>query len=86
MVYCFQAELTIFFIMISFIRFDSMFAKTKKWLETEQFIYEEINEIRYPTIETIITIHDYLIEAFIAEGETVHRGLISDAALSFHGI
>jgi death-on-curing family protein len=63
-----------------------MFAKTKKWLETEQFIYEEINEIRYPTIETIITIHDYLIEAFIAEGETVHRGLISDAALSFHGI
>ena len=63
-----------------------MFVKTKKWLETEQFIYEEINEIKYPTKETIIMIHDYLIETFIAEGESAHRGIMSDAALSFHGI
>ena len=63
-----------------------MFAKTNKWLETEQFVYEEINEIKYPTKETIIMIHDYLIETFIAEGESAHRGIMSDAALSFHGI
>jgi len=63
-----------------------MFNKTKKWLETKEFKYEEVNGIRYPTKETIITIHDYLIETFIKEGETVHRGMISDAALSFHGI
>ncbi|MCX6666052.1 MAG: hypothetical protein NT038_08375 [Euryarchaeota archaeon] len=63
-----------------------MFAKTKKWLETKQFTYEEINEIKYPKKETIIAIHDYLIETFIIEGETAHMGLMSDSALSFHGI
>ena len=63
-----------------------MFNKTRKWLEIDQFNYEEINSIKYPTKETIIAIHDYLIETFIKEGETAHRGLISDAALSFHGI
>ena len=63
-----------------------MFNKTRKWLETKEFIYEEINDIRYPTKDTIIAIHDYLIETFIKEGETAHRGMISDAALSFQGI
>jgi death-on-curing family protein len=63
-----------------------MFNKTRKWLETKEFIYEEINGIRYPTKDTIIAIHDYLIETFIKERETAHRGMISDAALSFQGI
>lgn len=63
-----------------------MFNHTLKWLETKKFKYEEINGIKYPTKETIIDIHDYLIEAFIKGGETVHRGLMTDANLTLDGI
>ena len=63
-----------------------MFKQTRKWLEKKQFRYEEIDEINYPTKATIIDIHDFLIESFIKEGETAHRGIFSDAPLTFDGI
>jgi death-on-curing protein len=63
-----------------------MFNKKKKWLETTEFKYEEIDEIKYPTKATIIDIHDFLIESFIKEGEAAHRGILSDAPLTLDGI
>ena len=63
-----------------------MFRQTKKWLEKKEFKYEEINGIKYPTKDTIMYIHDFLIESFIKEGELAHRGLLTDAQLSFEGI
>ena len=63
-----------------------MLGHTKKWLEKDEFEYVEINDIKYPTPKTIISLHDFLVQCFVKEGEEVHEGTMSDANLSFHGI
>ncbi len=63
-----------------------MLGHTKKWLETNEFEYVEINGIKYPTKKTIISLHDFLVRCFVKEGEEVHEGTMSDANLSFNGI
>lgn len=63
-----------------------MLGPTKQWFSKNKFHYDEINGIKYPTKSTIVDIHDFLIETFIKDGEVVHRGLHSDAVLSFSGI
>lgn len=63
-----------------------MFNHTKKWISKNEFYYDEIHGIKYPTVSTIIDIHDFLVDAFRSEGEKVHNGILSDAVLSFSGI
>ena len=58
---------------------------TKKWLQQSIFEYVEINEIKYPTQQTIINLHDLLIDCYSKE-EDVPKGVLFDANLSFEGI
>ena len=63
-----------------------MLRHEKIWLEKDEFEYVEINGIKYPTAKTIISLHDFLVQCFVKEGEEVHGGTMSDANLSVHGI
>lgn len=58
----------------------------RKWLRTKKFIIDEVRGIDYPSKETIIEIHDYLIESFLSKGEVVYPGILSDAPLELEGI
>lgn len=63
-----------------------MLRHAEKWLENNEFEYVEVNGIKYPTKETIISLHDFLVKCFVKEGEEVHEGTMSDANLPFSGI
>ncbi len=62
---------------------------TKKWIEKNfsNIHYDEIEGIKYPKKETIINLHDFLVEVFEKDNDSIlTKEIMSDAILSFTGI
>jgi death-on-curing family protein len=65
-----------------------MFEKILSWIKNNNPSLEAeiIDEVKYPTINSIIRFHDFLIEEFKLKQDPVHRGIISKSVLDFTGV
>ena len=58
----------------------------REWLPKNEFRFTVINNINYPTIETIKALHDFLVVKYERDIDKIHEGEYSLAALKFEGI
>ena len=56
---------------------------TKKWLQQSIFEYVEINEIKYPTQQTIINLHDLLIDCYSKEEDVPKDCELNNCPISY---
>jgi len=59
---------------------------TNEWLSKKEFRFTVINDINYPTIETIKDLHDFLVVKYERDIDKIHKGDYSLASLKFEGI
>jgi len=60
----------------------------KEWLFKKDWsiTIEKINGVFYPTEESVIKLHDYVINEFKLSEDPISRGIISKGVLSFPGV
>lgn len=65
-----------------------LFSYTKEWLmlSKEKFCFTEVDGIKYPTVETIKDLHDFLVIKYQKDIDKIQTGDISLAPLDFTGI
>jgi len=59
---------------------------TSEWLSKEEFRFTIVDDIKYPTIETIKKLHDFLVTKYETDVDRIHNGDYTLAALKFEGI
>lgn len=59
---------------------------TQEWLNKKKFQFTIVKGIKYPTIETIINLHDFLVEQYEHDIDKIHKGNYSLSGLDFEGI
>lgn len=63
-----------------------MWKTLKDWSKKKEIEVEEIKGVLYPTEQTIIKLHDYIIRKLRLDENEIHEGTISTGVLSFEGI
>lgn len=59
---------------------------TREWLYKKDFHFVVVDGINYPTVDTIIKLHDFLVIKYERDIDKIHKGIISLAPLDFPGI
>lgn len=59
---------------------------TREWLNKKKFRFTVVNNINYPTIKTIKSLHDFLVVQYERDIDKIHKGEYSLAPLDFEGI
>lgn len=63
-----------------------LFVYTTEWLSKNEFRFTVVDNIKYPTIQTIKSLHDFFVIKYESDIDKIHKGEYSLAALKFEGI
>jgi death-on-curing family protein len=64
----------------------NLYVYTREWVNKKEFLFTVVDGINYPTVKTIISLHDFLVIKYERDIDKIHTGIMSLAPLNFEGI